>query len=387
MLPDLPPTEELDTPLSAATLQVEEEDTGAEEIHEPFDPAQIRIETKSMTVDLLLKRIGAEEIDLMPDFQREGGLWKPREQSRLIESLLIRIPIPAFYMDATNEERWLVVDGLQRLTVLKRFAIDQSLVLSQLEFLQQYEGKRFKDLPRPMQRRIEETQVITYLIQPGTPDEVKFNIFKRINTGGLPLSSQEIRHALNQGTATKLLGELTAMPDFLRATAGGIQDRRMSDREVALRFLAFAMTSHKEYKTPDLDGFLHRQMRTLNKMTEAEHAALRNRFARAMRLAYDIFGNDAFRKRYQATDQRKPINKALFEAWSVNLDALSDSEARILIERRADLRKELMSIMNQRDFDAAVTQGTGDIGKVRVRFERIEHIIHKVLNDQIPAST
>lgn len=378
---------QLDEPIipNTGAPLVEEEDTGAEEIHEPFDPAQIRIETKSMTVDLLLKRIRAGEIDLTPDFQREGGLWKLREQSRLIESLLIRIPIPAFYMDATNEEQWLVVDGLQRLTVLKRFAIEQSLVLSQLEFLQQYQGKRFRDLPRPMQRRIEETQVITYLIQPGTPEEVKFNIFKRINTGGLPLSSQEIRHALNQGAATKLLRELAMLPEFLLATAGGIQDRRMSDREVALRFLAFAMSPYLEYKVPDLDGFLHRKMRDLNRMADAERSELRRRFARSMQLAYSIFGNDAFRKRLHASDPRKPINKALFEAWSVNLDSVSDFEAKILIERKLNLRKEFIEIMNQRDFDAAVTQGTGDIGKVRIRFERIEKIIRKVLND--PLST
>ncbi len=261
---------------------VEEEDTGGGEILEPFNPADIRIETRPSTVDLLIKRLKAGEIDLVPEFQRAGGLWKPREQSRLIESFLIRIPIPAFYMDATNEERWLVVDGLQRLTVLQRFVVDQSFALENLEFWRQYEGLRFSGLPRPMRRRIEETQLIIYLVQPGTPPEVKYTIFRRINTGGLPLSSQEIRHALNQGPATTLLKRLSESEEFVHATSGGIRDRRMTDRECALRFLAFVLTPYDQYRSQDLDGFLHRQMRLLNQMSDLEREDLARRFLRAM---------------------------------------------------------------------------------------------------------
>jgi Protein of unknown function DUF262 len=360
-------------------LVVDEEDTGSSEITEPFNPSDIRIETRPMTIDLLVKRIEADEIDLLPEFQREGGLWKAREQSRLIESFLIRIPIPAFYMDATNDEKWLVVDGLQRLTALKRFVIDQQLRLEQLEFWRQFNGFHFLDLPRAMRRRIEESQITVYLIQPGTPEAVKFNIFKRINTGGLPLSSQEIRHALNQGPAAKLLRDLAGTEEFRQATSGGIRDRRMTDRECALRFLAFVIAPYDQYKSQDLDGFLHRQMQVLNRMGDDEREVLGRRFVRSMRIAYDLFGNDAFRKRYRATDSRKPINKALFEAWAVNLDALEDGEVRILVERRAQLREGFMRLMNDRDFDAAVTQGTGDVRKVGLRFGRIEELIGEVI--------
>jgi hypothetical protein len=375
MIVDVLRTDDLD-PVDRA---VEEEDIGAGEILEPFNPADIRIETKPMTVDLLIKRMKANEIDLLPDFQREGGLWKVREQSRLIESFLIRIPIPAFYMDATNEENWLVVDGLQRLTVLRRFVIEQSFALENLEFWKQYEGFRFSDLPRPMRRRIEETQVIVYLIQPGTPPEVKYTIFRRINTGGLPLSSQEIRHALNQGPATHLLKELAQTPEFVNATSGGIRDRRMTDRECVLRFLAFVLSPYDQYRSQDLDGFLHRQMKLLNSMSASEQADLARRFRRAMQTAYDIFGKDAFRKRYRRSDQRKPINKALFEAWSVNLDALGDDELQTLIDRREAVKDEFIALMGDRELDAAVTQGTGDVNKVRLRFGAIQNLVREVL--------
>ena len=91
-----------------------------ESIIQPFDPELIRVETRPMTIDLLLQRIKYEELDLAPDFQRKGGIWNQLTKSRLIESILIRIPLPAFYMDATNEDKWVVIDGLQRLTTHRK---------------------------------------------------------------------------------------------------------------------------------------------------------------------------------------------------------------------------------------------------------------------------
>jgi hypothetical protein len=123
---------------------LEEEDTGGGfEITEPFDPARIRVDTKPMVISLLMDRIRNKEIDLTPGFQRKGGIWSTKAKSQLVESLLIRIPLPAFYMDGSDESKWLVVDGLQRLSTLRSFVIDRSLSLSGLEFLRECEGKKF----------------------------------------------------------------------------------------------------------------------------------------------------------------------------------------------------------------------------------------------------
>jgi hypothetical protein len=218
-----------------------------------------------------------------------------------------------------------------------------------------------------------------YFIEPGTPPDVKFNIFKRINTGGLPLSPQEIRHALNQGPAADLLKRLVEDETFKRVAGRYLRDQRMSDRECVLRFLAFATTSYEAYPSGNLDTFLHAQMRKLGQRPENELEALAGRFVRSMKAAYDIFGNDAFRKRYKRGEARKPINKALFEAWSVNLDAIRDEDIALLVERKATVVDRFIELNSQASFDKAVSQGTGDVARVKLRFESIETLIRKVL--------
>ena len=296
-------------------------DIGNEEvvITTPFDTSKIRVETKNTQMDALIKRIKNDEIDLAPGFQRRAGIWSDGAQSRLIESMLIKIPLPAFYMDATNDDLWLIVDGLQRLTTIRRYVISEELALSGLEFLTDYEGKKFSELPRSFQRRIEETDIVVYQIQPGTPADVKFDIFKRINTGGEPLSSQEIRHALNQGVVTQWLGKLANSNSFKDATDNGISPKRMDDRECVLRFLAFSLLPPNSYDENNFDQFLNSAMSMGNKIDTIDLQEYEDRFNKAMNTAQQIFFGDAFRKRYKIIDSRYPINKALFEAWSRNM--------------------------------------------------------------------
>ncbi len=361
--------------------EVEYEDLTSEElIVSPFDPTQIRVETRVMSIDLLLARIREEELDMAPDFQRQAGIWKDDAKSRLIESILIRIPLPAFYMDATDDDKWIVVDGLQRLTALQRFIIKKDLKLQGLEFLKPIEGKSYDELPRNFQRRILETQITVYLIARGTPPEVKFNIFKRINTGGLPLSSQEIRHALNQGKVTHLLANLAQSKEFQQATTGSVSSSRMADREFVLRFLAFQLMPYTEYTKPDFDEYLNRAMHHINQMNDDEIVKLEATFKRAMNAAVAIFENDAFRKRYRESAGRGLINKPLFETWSVNLSNLSDQDIKTLARRKKTVRSKFIDLLNNdRDFDKAISQGTGDVGKVRLRFSRIRQLIEEVL--------
>ena len=363
----------LEAAYSELTEIDDSEEDATEAIAHPYDPSKSKIDTRPLTIDLLVKRIAENEIDLSPPFQRKAGLWTEKQKSQLIESLLIRVPLPAFYFDATNASKWVVVDGLQRLTTFREFILG-SMHLVGLEYLTQCNGKTFEDLPRPLRRDIEESQVTLHLIQPGTPPEVKFNIFRRVNTGGLVLTAQEIRHALNQGAAVSFLNDLANSPEFLEATTHSISPQRMADREFVLRFLGFTMTSYEDYKVADMDAFLSAQMARLNS-EKARLKALRRQFVRAMKTAAAIFGKHAFRKRLYMDQPRSPINKALFEAWSVSLGQLSDSEALALTEQRDAVIQQSIALMRDDEFVRAISQGTADTAKVRKRFTAVESVI------------
>ncbi|MHC1999934.1 GmrSD restriction endonuclease domain-containing protein [Methylobacterium sp. CM6241] len=352
---------------------------GEVDLIHPFDPSKIRVTTEPRTIDLLHRRIKHEEIDLAPEFQRRARLWKPHRKGQLIESILLRIPLPVFYVAATDDDMWSVVDGLQRLTTIHDFLSDR-FPLSGLEYLHKLEGLYFSKLPRPMQRRIEETSLVLNIIQPGTPDEVMINIFRRLNTGGLPLTGQEIRNALYKGQVRNFLADLVRSEDFQRATDGRVNDDRMDAQECVLRFAAFFLDEWQTYDRNDLDAFLSEAMRKLNALDAHSLQAVRDRFVVAMNAAHAIFGNDAFRKRYNFDDTRKPVSKALFEAWSVNLAKLQDDKLFVLISYRDEIRKQFQYLMaNDRFFDASVSSSTGAVQRVHKRFGAIEEIIALVL--------
>jgi Protein of unknown function DUF262 len=359
----------------------EEEEIEVEEeiITTPFDPSEIRVDTRPMTVDLVLDRIKYEEIDLAPDFQRHADIWTETAQSRLIESILIRIPLPAFYMDATNEDKWLVIDGLQRLSTLKKFAIDNKIKLKGLEFLTNLEGKTYDELPRNYQRRIKETVLTIYLIEKGTPPEVKFNIFRRINTGGEPLSPQELRHALNPGKATKFLDKLAKSKEFKTATNITKQrQKRMDDHEFILGFTAFYLTPYKNYESKlGRDYFLNETMMKINKQNQDNLNTIEIKFTKAMLAAYHIFGKYAFRKILKNNKKIQPLNKSLFEVWSVNLCQLNDEQIDLLKQRKNNLINLFMdNIEKDEEFVKSISQAAE---KVSYRFMTIEKIIQEVL--------
>ena len=349
-------------------------------IDKPFNPKEINIKSKTMSLDNIIKRIRESEIDLAPDFQRKGNLWALDKQSRLIESMLIKLPLPAFYFDGTEDEKWLVVDGLQRLSAIKNFVVDESLRLQGLEFLDNISGKTFSELPRNYRRMIEETEIVAYIINPGTPADVKFNIFKRINTGGLVLEPQEIRHALNQGTPSKFVANLAQLESFKDATQNVIATDRMLDREFVTRFLAFYLNGYKGYK-PDLDTFMTSSMGQLYTKTNDELNDIMKAFDNAMKLAKTIFGRWAFRKVYSILERRKPINKALFEVWSVELANLSIEEQKCAKSNKDVIFQKFVELMNNDDaFVAAITSATGDRGRVNYRYACIHEIIYNSIS-------
>ena len=226
------------------------------EMVEPFDPTEINIVPKQDTLRNLIERLRNDEIDMNTDFQRHADLWSPSQMSRLIESILIRFPLPAFYFDASDDNKWLVVDGLQRLSSIRKFVVNgkegssKPLRLCGLEYLKALNGSIYNALSRQYQRRIDECPITLYLIQPGTPDNVKYSVFRRINTGGLVLNNQEIRNALAKPRERKFLQELAEDENLVRTM--GDQSKRMVDQELVLRFISFYIQDYLNSKLMQL---------------------------------------------------------------------------------------------------------------------------------------
>ena len=265
-------------------IELEQEDPQQSATEQPFDSSKIKVRTVNVVVDQVVSRIRYGEIDLQPDFQRVRGIWDVKRKSRLIESLLLRIPIPVFYVAADHDEQWKVVDGVQRISTIYGY-MEGEFPLAQMEYRREFGGKRYGELPRPMQRRISETQLVVNVIEPGTPPEVMFNIFRRINTGGMTLNGQEIRHALNPGLVRNYLKALAESEAFLDATDRSIKPHRMTDRECVLRFLAFYIEPWERYTTGSLENQLERAMKTINDMASEQVDAVAGAFEKAMRAA------------------------------------------------------------------------------------------------------
>jgi hypothetical protein len=351
---------------------------------EPFDPKKVDVSITTPNLGTLISRLQHDEINLMPDFQRSGDLWSKQLQSRLIESILIRLPIPAFYFDALADDKWQVVDGLQRLSAINNFVLKKKLNLTKLEFLHEYEGYSYNKLPRPLQRRIDEFQTSVYLIKPGTPFLMKYSLFNRINTGGLKLNPQEIRHAMsqsvNKGAASSFLRGLVQSPEFKSVVVN--RNYRMAHEELALRHITFSLYGTENYKS-SLPKFLNQGMAQLGQAAERELSRLKHNFIASMNVAHNIFGEDAFKKSLAVPDHKKVVNKPLFESISVCLSKISDDERQLLIENRSSVISAFTTLLKDKEFDLSISKSTANTDNVHTRFREVRRVVDKLIQGEL----
>lgn len=388
-------------------------DNQHELIEEPFNPEDISIDSKVVPMETCLRRLTQGSIILNPDFQRKE-VWKDDKKSQLIESLMLKIPLPMFYVSADEKNNYTVVDGLQRLSTIRNFILGDKYIKTQneydkgkgfplqdLEFWTIYNGKTFNELPIHIKNRILETEFQFTVINPGTPEEVKRNVFKRLNTGGLPLTSQEIRNALYIGHSTTLLNELSTYKSFVEATDHSIKSIRMEDKELILRFLAFLIRDYNTYKrTISVDTFLSETMIIINaipafnsreyiKFAQKTNVnkddfiaydmkKIKELFKNAMTRSFKLFEKHTFRKSYGG-NRRTRINKCLFEMWGVLLTTISEAEYNRLYINKKHFLKEYNSILEQRDFQSAISQDSMKHTAVKFRFDILKNLLNKYI--------
>lgn len=298
------------------------------EVNEVYPNAEVRV-TRAQYSTLHIKRLVEDRKELIidPDFQR-GNVWAKKQGAELVESILMGIPIPVMYLFEMRDGKKQVVDGRQRISAILDFLNDK-LVLKDLKILPEYNDCKFSDLDAKMQGIFEDSQMYFYIIQPPTPERVKYDIFDRVNRGGTRLTNQEMRNALYRGKSTRLISELSKTEEFLRATGHGISPKRKKDNYVVLRTISFYLLYRKadvvlkqngeaiEYKS-DIDDFLAKMMIFINEKASDELIAdCRTIFLRAMNNSYRIMGEDAYRfaayEDESGKSRKRPINMPLFE--------------------------------------------------------------------------
>lgn len=375
----------------------------------PFDAGQVSVYSDRLTMALLAERLKHGEIELSPDYQR-GEVWTPKKKSLLIESLLIRVPLPTFYFDIESEAKWEVVDGLQRLSAIRDFVVLGQLQqldegqraeylelmglsesatpmrLIGLEYLgRELDGRTFSEMSRVYQRRLLEATVSVNYIDKPTPKSLKINVFKRINTGGEGLSAQEVRHAVWGGPQVNgMLRNLADSRPFAFATGGRISDKRMGRRETVLRALAFMVTPYTEYPGLPVSGsglehistfdeFLGHAMFFIENSDQAFRDHLARRCVQGMERSRELFGINAYRK-----GAGYPVNKALFEMLTVELSEDRGFEWMQSSESRELCLEKFKSLLQHPTFLNLISQGTGKAANVRERFGLVRAVLEEM---------
>lgn len=369
-----------------------------------------RITQISPTVSLLYDRVQHDEIDLTPEYQRKDRIWPLKDRARLIESILLGLPLPVFYFaermnkdpNAEVDFDWVVIDGLQRTTTLVDF-MKGDFSLKELTQLPKYNSFKFKDLPRKEQRKIREYQIQGHLIQVSSDSEEMIReLFHRINTYGKNLSYQEIRSALYPGSASRYCKYFVSEDVFLNGIPSNISGDRMMDVEYILRAISFLLLGYQNYSYKTNDDFLCQAMKTLNKYNYnvdkgvEESDKIFKEIDLRLRSALDslitIFGKNAYKK-----DEGGKVNKVLFELLVATFAAMSDKQREILClpEHSEFFRSRLWQAIDEDDdtlsnwesetyreqnrgFDYAISNSTGKRVTVKYRFDALEQILNEI---------
>lgn len=364
--------------MTEQTKPVEEEPEGLDGAEDsslgdyPIDTFLIR--TENRTVHDVLRRVDQDSYILNPEFQRDF-IWPEDKQSKLIESVLMRIPLPVFYLAENKNGDMIVVDGLQRISTFHRF-VNNKLRLK-LPHQKELNKKTFSALAPKLQNRIEDCPLILYIIDAKIPDRAQLDIFERVNSG-LALTRQQMRNSLYMGPATRFLKVEASSSLFVDTTGRSLDSDKMRDREFVNRFCAFHLLTESSYKG-NMDDFLAACLIEMNKLQNNELGKLKSLFRRSLANNKAVFNEHSFRKHTKGQSYRNIINASLWDVMSTGLSIYQES----LVEARANkLRNSFFKMLEEDEFNTSITYGTNQVKRVRYRFNRSREMFQGVFDDK-----
>jgi len=375
----------------------------------------IRRQTPSFS--LLYERLLYDEIEIQPDYQRKDRIWSDDKKSKLIESILMGLPLPIFYFGERKNDNWVVIDGLQRLTTVQDFMQNKfPLKLDASSSVISANNQYFKDFSRNNIRAIREFEITAYVIDIEDPKSSKFitELFHRINTYGVKLSDQEIRSAIYFGPSVFYLKFLASSKIFTLATSDTVNPLRQKDLGLCLGALSFMINGYKDYRNNRFDDFLTSTMKWINNQTKRKVnkdnvvsfisdspslTALTKKFEESLKFCHELFGKDAFKKVRKAT-KKDPISKPLFETIITIFANTTEIQKEKIRENKESFKTNLYDaisadsqdystwtsqsyIDSNRGLNYAISSSTGKRVTILYRFESILNIIKESTDCEI----
>lgn len=348
----------------------------------PQDKRRVYSEKNDRSIFELFRRYNRGDLILDPKFQR-GYVWDSKKACKLIESVVLEIPIPAIYLAQEKDGKFTLIDGQQRLKSFFRF-LNNEFKLKNLVVLPNLDDKFFKDLDKDIQTKIEDSTLRTIELRKETHPDVRFEIFERLNVGAVRLNDQELRNCVYRGEYNDLITDLAENnEDFKKILNAKEPQKRMQDRELVLHFLAFKNQTYLNYKPP-MKRFLNDEMELNRNITSEKRIKLERIFKESVALTETVFGDKAFR-RFTRGDEKafdgkweKPVNIGLFEVIMVGFSSYKRNQ----IKEYSDIiRDELIQLMTSNDQFINSISGTGttNTDKVRQRFKIWDEALEKIV--------
>lgn len=336
-------------------------------------PADYRISTypADFTLEVLFGKWKDQDI-LIPEFQR-SFVWKQVQSSKLIESFLVGLPVPAvfFYTDRKSQ-KYFVIDGQQRLKSIFYFfegyfgpVADESRKIFKLHGLSsqsRFYNKTFEELTEEDQRRLKNSVLRAFIVQQLDPedDTSMYHIFERLNTGGTLLTNQEVRNCVYHGELIGMIGRLNNLADWRKILGKDKADSRQKDIELIVRF--FALQDLSAYEKP-LKDHLSKYMRKNRNPAQEAMTRAETLFTRTCDTISKKFGAKPFHV-------RAGLNAAVF-------DSVMIAVSKHLDEIPEDLPKRYRALIDDPEYDKATRTSTTDVENLRRRFKIAETILFR----------
>ncbi|MFE4105737.1 DUF262 domain-containing protein [Almyronema epifaneia] len=341
----------------------------------PPEKRRVKTDKQDLPVETLVSWVNRGKLNLQPDFQR-NFVWPTSRASRLIESLLLEIPIPVIYVAEERNRTYSVVDGQQRLTSICAFVNGQfpggnDFKLSGLQVLTELNRKTFNDLDMDLQESILNFILRLIVIEEDSDPDVKFEVFERLNLGAEKLNDQEVRNCVYRGNYNELLRELVANEYMLKIMNSDQPHTRMADRQLILRFFAMWRNTHLKYKGP-MKRFLNAEMEQHRNLSPRNLAEMKWVFEKSIEMAYAVFGENAFRrykpgsaKDANGTWEGSRFNVALWDTLLYTFSYYSKEQILPICDR---VREEFLDLMtSDAKFSEYISSSTDKPERIQYR--------------------